>query len=295
MKTLECSINGDKQFSEQYAKVKVSGVVDTIYNHYQLCKRYMVNSTVFAPKSPSEHLGESPAYFTVNGIDLPIDYLGQFYKLLWVKYLSNNKELVQYVSKFDKITDAIKNELWEDKLKIITLFVKGGREVAMEDCEGVLRLLSNNYYILEIIGDVKKSRQAIIAHQVSCAGTMDDGFSLYIKEQYPDVYSDYYYLCKQDNFGRYNMGICQLSKTNTEKPQYIANLFGQELKDEDIEYSYLEKALRSLKEEAQRMGLSVVIPLGEKDGMIGGNAEVMYKTIKKVFNDYPIVIYLDPS
>lgn len=293
MKILECSANGDTRFSEQHVKIKVSGVTDTIYNHYQLCKRYMINSTIFAPKSPDNRLGEAPSYFTVNGIDLPIDYLEQFYKLLWIKYLGNNAELVQYASSFNKLNDEIKNELWEAKLRIINLFVKEGRESAMEDCEGILRLLSADYYMLEIMGDIKKSKQDILVHQVSCAGVMDEGLSLYIKEQYPNVYSDYYYLCKQDNFGRYNMGTCQLSETNIEKPKYIANMFGKELKSDNTEYNYLEKALKSLKEEAQKKGLSVAIPLKKECGAMIGDSEAFYKIIKKVFNNYPVLIYFN--
>ena len=60
---LECSSKGDKRLSAFYSKVNVFGKVDSIENHYQLCKRF----NNFVPSSWRDSKGKVPTHFVVKG------------------------------------------------------------------------------------------------------------------------------------------------------------------------------------------------------------------------------------
>ena len=102
MKTLECSSRGDKRFSAKYAKVSVFGVVDTIENHYQKSKRDMYGEHV-KKGAPVDH-------FILDRMVYPASMLSAFYRLLWIKYLDKNPDLVEYAKQFDDFTDMFRGK-----------------------------------------------------------------------------------------------------------------------------------------------------------------------------------------
>lgn len=290
MRILECSDIGDKRFSEYHAKVKVSGIEDTIYNHLQLCKRFNVNGDIVVPKSPEDSKDKAFSYFVVDGKEIPCDYLHFFYKLLWIKYLSKYPSLAEEASNYDEFNDSMQGENWESKVEIIRIFAKEGRQRAMEECEPFLRLLSYNPNIIEIKGDAFDSNKDIIALIVNCKGLINSGIANEIQKKYPNVYEDYYYLCKQYNFGRYNMGECQLVEIEKGFSKFIANLFCIEEPENSssIEYNYLEKALIKLKEEVKDKHMTIAIPY---DMYYKEEWDSIKQIIETLFNDYPITIY----
>lgn len=101
-KVLECSSRGDKRFSAMYAKVEVFGVMDSIENHYQKSKRDATGNPV-KKGQPVDHM-------VLNHHKFPASMLTDFYRLLWIKYLDKNPELVKYARQFDEFTDMFRGK-----------------------------------------------------------------------------------------------------------------------------------------------------------------------------------------
>ena len=99
-KALECSSKGDKRFSAMYAKVELFGVTDTIENHYQKSKRDAAGQPV-KKGQPVDHM-------VLNHRKYPAEMLTDWYVLLWVKYLDQNPELVEYAQQFEEFTDMFR-------------------------------------------------------------------------------------------------------------------------------------------------------------------------------------------
>jgi hypothetical protein len=101
-KTLECSSKGDKRFSALYAKVSAFGLMDTIENHYQKSKRNANGATV-KKGQPVDHM-------VLNCHKFSASMLTSWYRLLWVKYLDGNPELVEYARQFDEFSDMFRGK-----------------------------------------------------------------------------------------------------------------------------------------------------------------------------------------
>ena len=122
MKILECSSKGDKRFSAFYAMVSIDNVNKSIENHYQKCKR--VNGKVI-----NNGKGVNPDYIFIRGKALDKKYLTPYYKLLWVKYLDKNKDLVEYLKQYDDFTDMFKTKNTINcQADVIRQYIKLGRE-----------------------------------------------------------------------------------------------------------------------------------------------------------------------
>lgn len=118
---LECSSKGDKRFSAFFAWIKLYGKTANIETHYQSCKRFNDSSITNAK-------GKNPDYIVVNGKELDKKYLTPFYKLLWVKYLDDHPELVEYASQFDDFHDIFKGKNTINcQADVIREYIKKGR------------------------------------------------------------------------------------------------------------------------------------------------------------------------
>lgn len=138
MKILECSSKGDKRFSAFYAKVTAFGRFDSIESHYQLSKRF----GEFVPLSWSDAKGKSPTHIELNGRCYNLEMLSQWYKLLWVRYLDNNPQLVEYASQFDEFNDIFKGKSINCQADVVRQYVKKGRESVINDCLELMNMLS---------------------------------------------------------------------------------------------------------------------------------------------------------
>ena len=119
MKILECSSAGDKRFSAFYAKVTFNGVYDTIENHYQQCKRDANNNPC--------RKGQRVAYCVIKNKQLPATYLTAYYRLLWLKYLKEHPDLVEYATQFDEFTDKFRGKAINCQADCVRAFVKKDR------------------------------------------------------------------------------------------------------------------------------------------------------------------------
>lgn len=120
--------------------MKIWNKFDSIENHYQLCKRF----GEFIPRTWRDAKGKQPTHIELNGREYEIKYLGQFYKLLWVKYLDNNPALVEYASSFDEFNDIFKGKSINCQADVIRQYIKNGRESVMNDCKELIEILRNN-------------------------------------------------------------------------------------------------------------------------------------------------------
>lgn len=298
MKILECSSKGDKRFSALYAKVEVYGVFDSIENHYQLSKRLRLRTgDKFVPHKWTDLKGQKIDFFEVNGIELPKEYLSQYYKLLWVKYLDANPALVAYASSHDDFNDVFKGKSVNSQADVIKQYVKEGRASVMSECQPIIKILKRGGFVVQVTGDLLKADVNIIGHQTNCLGVMGAGIAVHIKKLYPEIFKPYQDLCFVNNKSRNLLGVCQLLETNT-KGKYVANLFGQHSTsstNQQTEYDYLEQALMKLKLVAKEKQLSVGLPWQLGSGHGGGDWNEVKKRIDKVFNDYPVTIYKLPG
>lgn len=139
---LECSSIGDPRYSAMFAYVEVFGKTSFIEDHYQLSKRFGNDAK---PKNKWEGKGKTPTHFSVNGYDYDLKYLTAWYKLLWVKYLDNNPDLVAYAKRFDDYNDTFKgkNSL-NCQADVIRQYIKEGRNSIMNECKEFSTIMKNN-------------------------------------------------------------------------------------------------------------------------------------------------------
>ena len=134
MKTIECSSRGYKKASAMYARVNALGKIDTIERHYQSVKRDKDGNPVAK--------GKKVDHIVIYGHKLSPRYLTPFYKLLWAKYLDENKDVVEYLSQFDEFTDMFRGKSVNCQADVIKQYVKEGRQsILQEEDVKELRLL----------------------------------------------------------------------------------------------------------------------------------------------------------
>lgn len=137
IKILECSSKGDKRYSAFYANVTVFGRNTNIERHYQSCKKFN-DPTITKAK------GLQPDFIEIKGKKLDKKYLTPWYKLLWVKYLDNNPDLVEYASQFDDFHDIFKGKNTINcQADVIRQYIKQGRESIIEECKEFIELLKS--------------------------------------------------------------------------------------------------------------------------------------------------------
>ena len=134
MKSIECSSRGYKKASAMYARVECFGKVDTIEKHYQSVKRDKDGNPVAK--------GKRVDHIVIYGHKLSPRYLTPFYKLLWAKYLDENKDVVEYLSQFDEFTDMFRGKSINCQADVIRQYIKEGRKsILQEEDVKELRLL----------------------------------------------------------------------------------------------------------------------------------------------------------
>lgn len=136
MRILECSSRGDRRFSALYAKVEVCGRLATIEEHYQLAKRFP-----WAPRSWREAKGKRPTHLEIYGRCFPVSYLTAWYAYLWLKYLDEHPELVDFARGFDVFRDSFARPGANSQAEMIRLYVKEGRKALLRLCGDLPKLI----------------------------------------------------------------------------------------------------------------------------------------------------------
>lgn len=145
--------------------------------------------------------------------------------------------------------------------------------------------------INSINGDLLKTDYNILCHQVNPFGIMGAGIAYQIKSMYPAVFEQYKNLCRCNMDPGELLGVVQLVKVKN--TQYIANIFSQNglgrFKNL-TNYTELELALSKIKGIAKERNLSVALPRKMGCDLAGGNWDLVYDIIERVFDDYPVTI-----
>lgn len=238
-------------------KVSVLGNADTIANHIKNSTKYSFGTR----------------YLRIGTVNLPYSYKEDFEKMLWYKFFIANKE-----EKFDGKDAELFKEIIEyhnsERNKIFLTLLKNQNEIP------VLNM------------DIFAGNEQVIGHQTNCQGVMGSGIAKIVKEKFPTCYEEYHSLCNSYENKEDLLGKCQMCKVGNKK--YIANLFGQCKYGTDkcySDYEAFEKALTQLKYECVGKELSVALPYNISCGRAGGDWNIVYNIIKKVFSDYPVILY----
>lgn len=135
-----------------------------------------------------------------------------------------------------------------------------------------------------IEGNIFDCTENIIVHQTNCQGVMGSGIAKQIKDKYPEVFNAYYHYCKtrelKDVFG--TALICEANDG-----KYIANVFGQNTFGKGLQTNYdaLKSALKEVHDFAKEHKLTVAIPYKIGCGLGGGDWNIVYDIITKIFFD----------
>lgn len=127
MEVLQRPYNQGKTFSAFYAMVNINNINTIIEKHYQECKK-------LHGKNTKEEKDVDPDYIVINKKKLDKKYLASYYKLLWVKYLDESEELVEYLKKHRDLTGIFKSKRTEDlQSSVIKQYINNGRESIMRE------------------------------------------------------------------------------------------------------------------------------------------------------------------
>jgi hypothetical protein len=250
-------------FDIKTAIVEVFGKKDTIFNHLEKSKVSIDN------------IDNDFDYFVINDRKFPKEYFIDFEKMLWCKYFKMHPEID---------TDFIPEHLIET---LDFLRTKDGQEFSQLLKTPDILLLEKNIFVC---------KQDIICNLVNPLGDMRHEFGQLIKQNYPHSFREYKDYCKENS--KHNadlMGECLILETNNKT---ICNLFAEMPYENNglfVDYQSLENALLKLKEEAMMMGFSIAIPFELGTDGPRGNINLIIDIIKKVFKDYPVVLYKKPT
>jgi len=128
----------------------------------------------------------------------------------------------------------------------------------------------------------------IIIHQVNCQGTMGAGVARQLANKYKGLEEQYRLFCESNNYD-YAPLRGKVFKVNIDN-KIICNIFSQML-DFKTAYRAMETALRTIKEMAKDLNLSVCMPYKIGCGIADGNWEIVEQIIADVFDDYEVTLY----
>lgn len=142
-------------------------------------------------------------------------------------------------------------------------------------------------------GNLLDVTEGLICHQVNCLGIMGAGLALQIRRRYPDVYQQYYDLCREGGYTL--LGSIQVIKINDLLS--AVNIFGQEKIGTDsrkTNYEAIDSAFKKLKQHTEIHNLDpnkVYIPERMGCTLGGGNWNVYLSIIIQYFPSVNIVRY----
>lgn len=279
-KILYCDSRGDKRFSALYAKVNLNGVIDSIENHYQNCKRDELGNI------PGK--GKPVNYMVYQDKKLPASKLSDFYKYLWKLYFIENPDLLEYASQFDEFIDRFKGKAINCQADVIK--------------ELVLEYIKNTQDTRIIDKDIMESKNSLIIHQVNCKGVMGAGLAKQIRQDITDEdFAKYQNLCKEQ--GSKLLGKVLIFKSKSIPNRLYANLFAQDEYGTDkqyTDYKALEECFNKVSEYAlyenpKNAHYKVNIPYGIGCGLGGGDWNIVNSLIKKCFSNNIVRIYRKPK
>lgn len=153
MKILQCDSRGDQRYSPFFCPVSAFGVVKSIEDHYQTAKVFVgTDGRLVHPQDWREAKQYDKAGWTrhdhfrlPDGRFCPARFLiFGWYAALWVKYLDEHPELVEYARQFDEFADRFKGTFPLCQADCVRLYVKQGRAALVDRCREFLSWLVVN-------------------------------------------------------------------------------------------------------------------------------------------------------
>lgn len=147
--------------------------------------------------------------------------------------------------------------------------------------------------IKEFVGDVLKSDERIVLHQVNCKGVMGAGIAKQIKEKYPEVYADYREFCLANNAMLRGMPLLgTIQDVDCWDGRTIVNLFAQD----GYGYNNCQTNYEALKQCLQKVndvcyGMTVAVPYKMSCELAGGDWNIVRKMIEDTLVDCEVHIY----
>lgn len=144
-----------------------------------------------------------------------------------------------------------------------------------------------------INGNIFNGTENILCHQTNCIGIMGGGIALQVRNRFPKVFEEYQRCCLNHEPSQM-LGKVQFCDTGIPN-RVIANCFGQERIGSGLQTDYqaLEKALQKVHDAAVDKNWSVSIPYNIGCGLAGGDWNIVYGIIEKIFgnDDVNCVLY----
>ena len=147
-------------------------------------------------------------------------------------------------------------------------------------------------------GNILGSKAGYICHQVNCRGAMNSGVAKAIRQEYPEVFTEYFNCAKDVDIGfgdmqlswKHMFGHIQLvpiSKGTINKG-YVINMFAQDGYGYNgkryTSYDAFWNCLNEIKTKVPD-GETIAFPYKIGSARGGANWEVIYKMIEEVFKD----------
>lgn len=152
--------------------------------------------------------------------------------------------------------------------------------------------------VINIIeGDITQSDKDIIIQQVNCKGLMGSGLARTLLGRYPTIKKEYETFRKKQlkKVGENEGLLGMVNYVDVYDGKIIANVFGQvdirKNKEDKTVYTKKEsliEGIRSVKEKAETLSLSVAIPTYIGCGLAGGDWEEIKPEIEEIFKDTAI-------
>lgn len=155
---LECSTAGDINFSPFGAFIEVYGNRASIEEHFQIAKGFrkkhsdgtnvLDRNGKFVYERESERFmkakGRPADVLLIDDLVLNPALLGQWYKLLWLKYLDANPDLVLYLNNFDVFNDCFSHGNPVNQGAVITTYIVKGRQALIDEAILLLDVLKEH-------------------------------------------------------------------------------------------------------------------------------------------------------
>jgi len=141
-------------------------------------------------------------------------------------------------------------------------------------------------------GNILNTTEDIIGHQVNCMGKFNAGLAKQIRSKYPFAYECYMGTWKDEDDKQDLMGRIKSCKMDDGKTiTHVFSQFGYGRDKRYTDYDSLRKGLKVLEIVARNSNRSVALPHGIGCGLAGGQWDIVYKIIDKVFKDYEVTLY----
>ena len=157
------------------------------------------------------------------------------------------------------------------------------------------------------IGDMFASDVNVFVHQVNCKGIMGSGVAKQVRDLFPDSYSEYKRICRDESYKDVLLGgVTAVPEFYAGRKVYVANLFAQNEYGRDkrcyTDYDAFRKSLMLLRDNTlpiieRDIGSKPKIAMPYRIGCDrgGGDWNTVYRIIEEELGDYDVTLYELPK